>query len=42
MIVKRIWVRKTKNMYMDGMKMEVHGWFLFGILPIYVKDYGSL
>ena len=37
MIVKRIWLRDFKS-GLHVMSMEVHGYFLFGIIPLYIAD----
>ena len=41
MIVKRIWIREAGK-ECAYKRIEVHGWFLFGFIPIYIKGIKSL
>lgn len=36
MIVEKIWIKKGSY---GVIKAEYRGWFLFGIIPLYIKKY---
>ena len=38
MIIKRIYQKKVYNGYTLKQRIDRVGWFLFGFIPIYIKD----
>lgn len=37
MIVEKVWYKKV---HWDEPKYKYKGWFLFGIIPLFIKSYG--
>jgi hypothetical protein len=42
MIIKKIWFDRKGRQRHAGKHIEVHGWFLFGFIPLYIVEYRTI